>query len=246
MKDDSYNRRSPYASVAASAAAIAVVSVAAGFFNASKYKASAAIATAAAATASKNDYSIQVDAETAIQEAAEYTNTAVAIAITAAIVIIITGPIIAKSYIPSFRHPLQQRGAAIALTLAVWIGGPSQRWRAEDWLAAITESSRPICYGLGLVVAAIRIRLHNLGELLMVSARWVLASNWRTWGPLGSMMIFAAVNVYRSQGWGSVFYTLPTIISFNVGVEWLRHRWGIEVKPKRSAEGSDKKQDNRT
>ncbi|MEV8636529.1 hypothetical protein AB0395_33265 [Streptosporangium sp. NPDC051023] len=139
----------------------------------------------------------------------------------------------------------RRKGAAVSLALAVWIGGRSRRWQAEDWQAALIESPRPIRYSLGLVVAATRMRLYDLGGGLVKAARWVLASNRRTWWPLGSLLVFAAVNIHLSQGWGSAFYTLPTIVAFHLGVEWLRHRWGIEVKPKRSVEGPEE-QVNRT
>lgn len=133
------------------------------------------------------------------------------------------------------RLALRQPRVAAPFALAVWIGGRSRRWRAEDWLVALAESPQPIRYSLGLVVAATRMRLYDLGGLLVKAARWVLASNRRTWWPLAPLLTFAAVNIHLSQGWGSAFYTLPTIVGFHLGVEWLRHRWGIELKPKPSA-----------
>lgn len=134
--------------------------------------------------------------------------------------------------VSQLRLTLQHTGAAAPFAVAVWIGGRNRRWQAEDWLVALTESPRPIRYSLGLVVAATRMRLYDLGGLLVKAARWVLASNRRTWWPLGSLLTLAAVNIHLAQGWGSAFYTLPTIVGFHLGVEWLRHRWGIELKPK--------------
>ncbi|MFD9950489.1 hypothetical protein ACFWYW_33580 [Nonomuraea sp. NPDC059023] len=68
-------------------------------------------------------------------------------------------------------------------------------------------------------------------------ACWILSSEWRTWGLLGPLMALAAVNVFLQQGWGSAFYTLPGVVAFFAGVEWLRKRWGISVK-RRSQTGS--------
>ncbi|MGW0809910.1 hypothetical protein [Nonomuraea sp. NPDC002799] len=62
---------------------------------------------------------------------------------------------------------------------------------------------------------------------------WVLASNGRTWGLLGPVMAFAIVNVHLQQGWGSALFTIPGVVAFNCGVEWLRKRWAIDVKRRR-------------
>ncbi|MEO3861968.1 hypothetical protein [Acrocarpospora sp. B8E8] len=41
--------------------------------------------------------------------------------------------------------------------------------------------------------------------------------------------------MHLQQGWGSAFFTLPGVVAFYAGVEWLRHRWGVEVARRRSA-----------
>ncbi|MGW0807549.1 hypothetical protein [Nonomuraea sp. NPDC002799] len=81
-----------------------------------------------------------------------------------------------------------------------------------------------------------RPRLHRLHRL----ACWMLASDRRTWGTLGPLMAFAAVNVQVKQGWGSAFFTIPSVVAFYAGVEWLREHWNVEVErrgrsPKNSA-----------
>lgn len=73
-------------------------------------------------------------------------------------------------------------------------------------------------------------RLHRV-------ACWALASEWRTWGLLGPLLAFGVINVNLSQGWGSALFTLPGIVSFYAGVEWLRRRWGVEVKRRNKAAG---------
>ncbi|MFC3982775.1 hypothetical protein [Streptosporangium jomthongense] len=128
---------------------------------------------------------------------------------------------------PAFRN--RTRGL-LALRLALRVGGRARRWQAEDWQAAVEASPNPVRYGLGLVRAALLMRLYDLGTLLLRAACWVLASNHRTWWPLGSVLAFAAVNVHLAQGWGSAFYTLPTIVAFHLGVEHLRRRWNIPRK----------------
>ncbi|MEV8637249.1 hypothetical protein AB0395_36965 [Streptosporangium sp. NPDC051023] len=111
--------------------------------------------------------------------------------------------------------------------------GRARQRRPENRRAAVEASPHLARDGLGHDTA--RMRLYALGALPLRAVRWVLASNHRTWWPLGSLLALAAVNIHQSQGWGSAFYTLPSIVSFCVGVEWLRHRWGIEVKSRRSA-----------
>ncbi|MEU5863475.1 hypothetical protein ABZ815_20060 [Nonomuraea sp. NPDC047529] len=72
-------------------------------------------------------------------------------------------------------------------------------------------------------------RFHRLYR----AACWILASDWRTWVLLGPLMAFAIVNVFLQQGWGSAFFTIPTVVAFYAGVEWLRSRWDVKVKARR-------------
>ncbi|MBB4917335.1 hypothetical protein [Streptosporangium saharense] len=172
-------------------------------------------------------------------------NVAAVVAVVVAIAPSLSTVVDAGNLARRLRRIAGRTRVAAPLAVAVWINGRSRSWQAEDWRAALTESPRPSRYGLGLVAAAVQMRLYDLGGLLVRSARWVLASNRRTWWPLGPLLVFAAVNVHRSQGWGSAFYTLPTIIGFHIGVEWLRHRWEITVKPRRSTEDPDGEQTDR-
>ncbi|MER7128616.1 hypothetical protein [Streptosporangium saharense] len=141
----------------------------------------------------------------------------------------VSGSIISVSVLDSPAFQDRARGL-LALDLALRIGGRARRWQAEDWQAAVEASPHPGRYGLGLVRAAVHMRLYDLGTLLLRAACWVLASNHRTWWPLGAVLTFAAVDIHLSQGWGSAFYTLPTIAAFHLGVEHLRRRWNIPRK----------------
>ncbi|GLX02120.1 hypothetical protein Misp02_62060 [Microtetraspora sp. NBRC 16547] len=67
-------------------------------------------------------------------------------------------------------------------------------------------------------------------EVLRRWACWVLASEARTWIPLGAVTIAAFHNVAVEQGWGSALLAAPTICLFYGGVQWLRKRWGVTVK----------------
>jgi hypothetical protein len=52
------------------------------------------------------------------------------------------------------------------------------------------------------------------------------------------MTLAAFVNVVEEQGWGSAFFAVPTMVTFYVGVEWLRKRWEVKVKSRgRSKDG---------
>ncbi|XVQ90459.1 hypothetical protein ACQP2K_03410 [Microbispora siamensis] len=62
---------------------------------------------------------------------------------------------------------------------------------------------------------------------------WVLESQARTWIPLGLINIAALVNVVAQQGWGSAFLAIPTVVSFSLGVMWLRRRLRVVVKRRR-------------
>lgn len=76
-------------------------------------------------------------------------------------------------------------------------------------------------------------RFHRLRRI----ACWVLASDWLTWSLLGPPLAFGVINVHLSQGWGSALFTLPGVVGFYAGVEWLRRRWSIEVKRRDKAAG---------
>ncbi len=128
--------------------------------------------------------------------------------------------------------------AISALTgLAGLINGRERSWRADEWMADLEQSATPIRYAAGVVGAALRMRLSDLAQLGVRPMCWVLASDLRTWGMLGPVMAIAIANVHAEQGWGSAFFTLPGVVAFYAGVEWLRHRWGIEVKRGRRPEG---------
>ncbi|MFF4415619.1 hypothetical protein ACFYY8_24060 [Streptosporangium sp. NPDC001559] len=139
--------------------------------------------------------------------------------------------------VPTIRDRVR---LSFTLDLALRVGGRARRWRAEDWQAAVEASPNPVRYGLGLVHAALLMRLYDLGTQLLRAVRWVLASNHRTWWPLGTGMVAGAVQIHLSQGWGSVFYTIPVITTFYAGVEWLRRRWNIQVS-RRPGSASDAK-----
>ncbi|MFI6182504.1 hypothetical protein ACIA8R_43745 [Nonomuraea sp. NPDC051191] len=109
-------------------------------------------------------------------------------------------------------HDLTQAGATKAM---LFLYAFQQITHVVALRAAIQSPSRPRLY-----------RLHK-------TACWMLASDWRTWGLLGPVMAVALVNVLLQQGWGSAFYTIPAVVAFYAGVEWLRNRWGVSVKARR-------------
>ncbi|MEU8404517.1 hypothetical protein AB0C28_55940 [Nonomuraea sp. NPDC048892] len=85
------------------------------------------------------------------------------------------------------------------------------------------------------------LQSHATPYLVQRAIRWLLVSEWRTWGLLGPLVVFAIVNVFLQQGWGSAFFTIPAVVAFYAGVEWLRSRWGVKVKAlRRNRTTSDK------
>ncbi|MDX3099718.1 hypothetical protein [Nonomuraea angiospora] len=83
-------------------------------------------------------------------------------------------------------------------------------------------------------------RFHWLQRL----AYWTLSSDIRTWGVLGPPIALAVVNIFRVQGWGSALFTIPGIVAFYGGVEWLRKHWGVTVT-RRKTRSNEARQDER-
>ncbi|MFF0578924.1 hypothetical protein [Streptosporangium saharense] len=106
-------------------------------------------------------------------------------------------------------HYLAQAKATPAMQILYALQQLSRVWAHR---AALQAPDRPRFY-----------RLHR-------TACWVLATEWRTWGTLGPLLVAGVINIHLSQGWGSALFTLPGIVAFYAGVEWLRKRWGVEVK----------------
>ncbi|TMR97518.1 hypothetical protein [Nonomuraea basaltis] len=116
------------------------------------------------------------------------------------------------------------------------------RYAEEFWTElrelAMANTSRPfqILYAVQQLsqVRQLRAALQALDQSRFYRLRrmacWILASDWRTWGFLGPLMAFAIVNVHLRQGWGSAFFTIPGVVAFYAGVEWLRKRWVVEFK----------------
>lgn len=122
--------------------------------------------------------------------------------------------------------------APTALTgIAVLIGGRTRSWRGDEWLVDLDESPNSVRLALGLIEAALRMRLSDLTSLFWRAGCWILAAETRTWGPLGIIVAFAVVNIYHSQGWGTAFFAgVVEVTAVAQGVKWLRKRWGVTVK----------------
>ncbi|MEU8275030.1 hypothetical protein ACFYOK_08430 [Microbispora bryophytorum] len=120
----------------------------------------------------------------------------------------------------------------------------AEELRAELWDLAGAKATRSmqVLYAVQQLrrVWQLRNELRAPGrrrlDLLIRVVCWVLASDWRTWGVLIPLMVAALSNVIESQGWGSAFYTLPAVVGFYAGVEWLRRRWNVTVKRRRRSE----------
>ncbi|RVX40757.1 hypothetical protein EDD27_3179 [Nonomuraea polychroma] len=130
--------------------------------------------------------------------------------------------------------------------IAIYLLPAAHRERYEEELLAELHEQADSTPTIVMVVYA----LHQLGRIWELRAAlqaperpmyhrlhrmlcWILASDWRTWGLLGPLMAFAIVNVFIQEGWGSAFFTIPAVVAFYAGVEWLRARWGVEVKRRR-------------
>ncbi|MFF5205049.1 hypothetical protein [Streptosporangium sp. NPDC000396] len=115
-------------------------------------------------------------------------------------------------YAEEFRAELYDLAQAKATTAMQILYAVQQLGRVRQLREALLSPDQP--------------RFHRLRR----AAGWILASDWRTWGLLGPLLAFGVINVHTSQGWGSALFTLPGVIGFYAGVEWLRKRWGVEVK----------------
>ncbi|AQZ62651.1 unnamed protein product [[Actinomadura] parvosata subsp. kistnae] len=102
---------------------------------------------------------------------------------------------------------------------------------------AKATSSAQVIYSVHQLRRVLELRMALSGRVRLYHVRraasWVLASEWRTWTLLGPFMVAAAYNVYWVQGWGSAFYSIPCMVGFYAGVEWLRKRWHVTVKRRR-------------
>ena len=59
------------------------------------------------------------------------------------------------------------------------------------------------------------------------AARWVLASEWRTWALLAPALAAALIDVLVRQGWGSAVLSVPGAVGFYALVRYLRGRLGL-------------------
>lgn len=144
------------------------------------------------------------------------------------------------SGVSRLRLASRRTGTAAPLALAIWIGGCRRRWQAEDWQAALTKSPRPIRYSLGLVVAATRMRLYDLGGLLVKAACWVLATETRTWAPLTGLLLWGGAETTLDTGLGAAILTVVGAGAvFHTGVTWGRKQLGVKVRRWKIAEQPD-------
>lgn len=130
---------------------------------------------------------------------------------------------------------LRRGGTArqIPIAAAVLIAGRRRSWSAEEWASFINESTSPTRDALGILWSAIVMRCYDAGGLLVCVARSVLKSEIRTWGLLVPIIVAALHDVVISQGWGSAFLAVPTVMGFHAGVSWVRKRWSIEIGDER-------------
>lgn len=175
---------------------------------------------------------------------------AVAIAISIGLAALITAGVSTRAFITfidnlvkgvsRLRRTLRQTGVAAPFAVAVWIGGRSRRWQAEDLQAALAESPRPIRYGLGLVSAAVRMRLRDLSGLLEKAVCWVLATEMRTWTPLTGLLLWGGAETTLDTGLGAAILTvIGAGAVFHTGVTLGRKQLGVEVRRREKAEQPD-------
>ncbi|NUP01720.1 MAG: hypothetical protein HOV96_21255 [Nonomuraea sp.] len=60
-------------------------------------------------------------------------------------------------------------------------------------------------------------------------ARWVLASEWRTWALVAPCLVAALIDVLVRQGWGSAVLSPPVIAGYHLLVWRLRKRLGVKA-----------------
>jgi hypothetical protein len=133
--------------------------------------------------------------------------------------------------------PVSRTAEGLLRTALKWLPAEHRGRYAEEFGAEQRKLSKPlrqVLYALRQMRHVLQLRAALLNpdqpSRLHRAACWILASEWRTWGLLGPLMACAIVNVFLQQGWGSAFFTIPAVVAFYVGVEWLRGRWDVEVK----------------
>lgn len=146
---------------------------------------------------------------------------------------------------PAAQSILRRSQAALPGTLvqlASLIGGGARHFRVEEWATDLFESPTPVRKALTLVIASLRMRAFDLAGWLRRMLCKLLSSEFRTWGVLVPIVVFAFSDVIQSEGWGVGFFTIPTVVLIYQGVGCLRERWGVTVKRRRARD--DDSQDN--
>ncbi|MCA2229649.1 hypothetical protein [Nonomuraea aurantiaca] len=134
------------------------------------------------------------------------------------------------------------RSAAGLLKVGLQIVPSADRERYREELLAdlhdIASGRAPklaqLRYAINQVLHALPLRLslrHPTRYVRDIAFRltyWILSSDFRTWGLLGPFLGWGIVNIHLQQGWGSALFTLPGVVAFYAGIEWLRKRWRVK------------------
>ncbi|MEO3814129.1 hypothetical protein ABGB17_34460 [Sphaerisporangium sp. B11E5] len=134
------------------------------------------------------------------------------------------------------------RPAAGLLKVAIQIVPSANRERYREELLAdlhdIASGKAPrlaqVRYSINQVLRAFPLRLslrrptYYARDIAFRLTYWLLSSDVRTWGFLGPLLAWGIVNIHLQQGWGSALFTLPGLVAFYAGIEWLRKRWRVK------------------
>lgn len=142
--------------------------------------------------------------------------------------------------IVKIRKGLLERTPQLLAVIAALLGGRSRAWRKNEWAADLSLNPRPVRYALGLIRAAIRMRIDSGLRHTVRGICWVLASEGWTWTPLGGLLGWAAWEAAQSAGPGSAFLLVltgpPTLLAT---VQGARKYFRVTMRSKPKGEQPD-------
>jgi len=137
------------------------------------------------------------------------------------------------------REATLARAPELLASIAARLGGRSRSWRQTEWATDLFQSPRPVRHAFGLIQAAIRMRLFSGQRQALRVLCWVLASEVRTWTPLGLVLAWGGWETVGTSGPGSaICLVLGGAASFAGVIPPLRKHLGVTVQQRQEKKQS--------
>jgi hypothetical protein len=139
--------------------------------------------------------------------------------------------------IPSTSARIMDLSAALAVE-----PGRNEQWRSELWeIAATGSQNAAIRFALGLLYTGLYSRLTWMAEKsvspLIACLCWILRSDFRTWGILSGVLLWAGVETAHDTGLGAAIAVVLGLFSALAWlVETLRKRFDAQPRKRGSSD----------